>query len=421
MADALYTAPVHLVGVNHRSLGVAGRERLAALIDDRPESLRSLLTQCELTQGAVLSTCNRFEVVGVADNDRRDRIQEILSKELGGSLSDGSCYALINDDAVRHLFRVAGSLDSMVIGEAQILGQVKRAYQASVSAGYAGSVLHKLFQSAFSTAKRIRSHTGLAREGVSISYVAVQLAKQIFGELKGVSVLVLGSGEMAELALLHLKAQGCAKIIVANRTTQKAMELAERLSGTAIPLGEVTQVLPEVDVVIGSLRIDEPLLPVATVRALKRTRPLFLIDLGLPRNFTPGLDELDDVYLYNLDDLQAVATANRELREEAALDAELIVDHGVFEFERWLTKISANPAIVDFRSKVLFACQTEAVRVLGIHATQDQIDRLAYGISQKVSHEFSELLAQSAGGKLSPEALWALAFAPPEESDDHQE
>ena len=393
-----YDPSVIVTGVSFRTLDVAGREILARKAP-QPEKLGRFLVQEGLArEAAVISTCNRFEILSVGGEQggiRRFFESLIEAREANEEV----LYQLHDRRAVRHLYRVSSSLDSMVLGEAQILGQVKESYRRAVEAGSVGAHLHHIFQSAFHVAKRVRSHTEVSQHGVSVSYVAVRLAQQIFSNLADSSVLIIGSGEMAELAALHLCSHGCSRITVANRTVERAAELAERFGGSAVALGDVDRVLDQADIVIGSISIDRPILTKPSLRSRRGDKPLFLIDLGLPRNFAPDLAEQDSVYLYNIDDLSGIAAENQALREAAAHEAELIIDYGLMQFERWRAKISAQPEIVDLRARVRAICEAEVERALGGLAAasplnlQDPLgERLAHAIAQKVAHELTCLL-----------------------------
>jgi glutamyl-tRNA reductase len=289
----------------------------------------------------------------------------------------------------------------MVLGEGQILGQVKRAYQQAVEAGSVGSYLHHLFQSAFRVAKKVHTHTDIAQNGVSLSYVAVRLAQQIFSELADTTVLIIGSGEMAELAALHLCSHGCQKIVVANRTVERAAQLAERFGGLAVSLSDVDRAIDQADIVIGSISIDRPILTKASVRARKASKPLFLIDLGVPRNFSPALAEQDNLYLYNIDDLAAIAAENKALREDAAKEADIVIEHGLMHFERWRTRLEAKPTIVDVRGRIQDICDAELRAAVGASGalSQEHIQQIAHSISQKIGHELTSMLERHIGAR----------------------
>lgn len=412
----LYSTEYQILGVSHKTLGVEGREAFARLDADAAGLLRTFVMDFGLTEAAIISTCNRFEVVSASESAMSPEcLVEVLEARLGSTLKSDSFYRLSNSQAIKHLFRVVSSVDSMVVGEAQILGQVKDSYHKAVASGSVGRRLHHLFQFAFSVAKKVRANTGIAERGVSVSYVAVKLAKQIFGGLENRTVLVVGSGRMAELAALHLRSYGVKDIIVANRTIERALELAGRIGGSAISLEEIPLALARVDVAIGSIgNIDRPIIDIASIERSRRTRPLFLIDLGVPRNFSAALGGLDDVYLYNIDDLSLIADENEYLREEAAKDAEIIIDYGLFQFERWLVKVSAEPAILNFRSHVLGVCESEVRKslenLLKPEVLNQVIPGLSHKIAQKVSHEITKVMQRMPGGKLDPDSLVPLLF-----------
>ncbi len=398
VGETTYDPRLVVTGVSFRTLDIDGRERLARKAPD-PERLAARLLQEGIAkEAAVISTCNRFEIVSVGgEGGGLRRFFESLL-ELPETQRD-ALYQYTDASAVRHLYRVSSSLDSMLVGEAQILGQVKKAYQRAVQIGSVGSHLHHLFQSAFHVAKKVRTHTDIAQNGVSLSYVAVRLSQQIFSDLSTTSVLIIGSGEMAELAALHLCSHGCRKIIVANRSVDRAAELAERFGGLAVSLGDVDKALDDADIVIGSIAIDRPILTAASVRSRRGSRPLFLIDLGVPRNFAPTLADVDNVYLYNIDDLAAIASENKALRDEAAKEAEIVIEYGLMQFERWRKKLAAVPAIVDIRARIENICRTELS--LGLpnapESREETIERLAHSLSQRIGHELTELLERQKG------------------------
>lgn len=388
-----YEPRVVLTGVSYKTLNVDGRERLARAIPV-PELLAERVVREGLaTEAAVISTCNRFEIVSIGGEG--GGIRKFFESLLGSATDPNDVlYQYIDDSAVRHLYRVSASLDSMIVGEAQILGQVKKAYQRAIEVGSVGSHLHHIFQSAFNVAKKVRAHTDVAQHGVSVSYVAVRLAEQIFSDLSNTTVLIVGSGEMAELAALHLCSRGCRRIIVANRTVEKAAQLAERFGGSGVSLSDVDRVLDQADIVIGSIAIDKPILSRSVLRSRKGDRPLFLIDLGVPRNFAADLADIDSVYLYNIDDLAGIADENRALREAAAQDGELIIEYGLAQFERWRLKRLAQPEIVDLRALVHDICATEVNRCIAGQGGADEgsVERLTHAISQKLAHELTKLV-----------------------------
>jgi glutamyl-tRNA reductase len=394
-----YEPGLLVTGVSFRTLSVEWRERLAK-VAPTPESIGDKIVKRGMArEAAVLSTCNRFEIVSVGGDG--GGIKAFFESLLGASEDLGDAlYQYRDASAVRHIYRVSSSLDSMVLGEAQILGQVKRAYQQAVQAGSVGAHLHHLFQSAFNVAKKVRSHTEISAHGVSLSYVAVQLARQIFADLADVTVVVVGSGEMAELAVLHLCSQGCSKIVVANRTLERAAALAERFSGLAVSLSDVDRVIDSADIVIGSISIDRPIVSASMIKRRRSSRPLFLIDLGVPRNFSADLANIDNVYLYNIDDLSNVATSNMELREAAAKDAEMVIEYGLAQFERWRRKIAVQPELIDLRQSVERICAEGLKEAFpnGLNGIGDNLaQEISYSISQKISHELTRLLERQNG------------------------
>ena len=398
MADEkLYRSTINLVGVSHKTLSVEGREALARVTGGKPgkEALRELAMKVGLKEGALISTCNRFEVISVGD-DREDSIVSFLGAALPNVPINTAVYRLKDREAVRHLFKVAGSLDSLAVGEAQILGQVKDAYNDAVGEKFAGRYLHSLFQFAFRLAKRVKGETAVSERGISVSYIAVQLSARIFEDLSDKSVLIIGSGKMAELTALHLKNKGCTRIVVANRTLERAVELASQLGGSAIRLDEIGHALEQVDMVIGSIYADATVLDVNVVKRRKKRSPLFLIDLGVPRNFSPALGEIDGVYLYNIDDLGKIADENRSLREEASKDAEVIIDYGVFRFESWLRRVGNASTVVGLRERIRELCTSELENAFRRRPEDLELgvitDKVSHAISQKVSHLVQEIL-----------------------------
>jgi glutamyl-tRNA reductase len=403
-----YDVPLSVTGVSFRTLDVAGRELVAQRAAQPGELAQKIVGEGVAHEAVVISTCNRFEVVAAGANAAE--LRAFLTGLFGaGALPAEAIYQHIDQDAVRHLYRVASSLDSMVVGEAQILGQVKQAYKDAVRRDSVGTHLHHLFQSGFHVAKRVRAHTDISQHGVSVSYVAVRLAQQIFSDLSDTSVLIIGSGEMAELSVLHLRAQGCTRITVANRTLERATDLAERFGGSAISLSDIDKVIDEVDIAIGSISIDKPILGRALLTTRKVERPLFLIDLGVPRNFTPDLAELDGVYLYNIDDLATIAQENKALREAAAQEADLVISHGLLQFERWRSRLSMKPELLDLRAKVQAICLEEVAQMMTDITSSNQGEvaaRMAHSVSQKISHELTRLLERQSGIAVDEDGLY---------------
>ena len=343
-----------LLGISHRTAPLALRERYA--VDDPQPALVKLARSAEIEEAVVLSTCNRVEVL-VATNDleaARVRVRSFFERELAPEEAlrarelEGVLYELHDVAAVRHTFRVACSADSQVVGEPQILGQVKDAYRAAVASGACGPILSRLYQRAFATAKRVRNETKIAERPISVARVAVQLAEQIFESLTHKSALLVGAGEMIELALESLVKSGLAHVRVANRTPSRAAALAARFGASAHGLGELPLLLAHSDVVLACIGSHEPILTAPIFSAAlheRRERPIFAIDIGVPRNIDPAANRLEGVYLYDLDDLQGVARANAAERHREVERAEAIVLEEQQRFDGWLGALAAVPTI----------------------------------------------------------------------------
>jgi len=343
-----------LLGLSHRTAPLELRERYA--VDDPQPALVKLARSDEIEEAVVLSTCNRVELL-VATHDleaARMRVRSFFERELAPEQApharelDGALYELHDAAAVRHTFRVACSADSQVVGEPQILGQVKDAYRAAVASGACGPILSRLYQRAFATAKRVRNETKIAERPISVARVAVQLAEQIFESLDDKSALLVGAGEMIELALESLVKGGLAAVRVANRTPARAAALAARFGASAHGLDELPQLLAHSDVVLSCIGGHEPVLTAPLFAAAlreRRERPIFAIDIGVPRNIDPAADRLEGVYLYDLDDLQGVARANAEERHREVERAEAIVLEEQQRFDGWLGALAAVPTI----------------------------------------------------------------------------
>jgi glutamyl-tRNA reductase len=365
-----------LVGLSYRTAPVAVRERYAVAPSQLAEHDAKLVARAPIDEAAVLSTCNRTELYGVARGSELalDHLHRFLREELGdGSAAPVQVYELRGADVVSHLFRVAGGLDSMVLGEAQILGQVKDAYRSAVAARSCGPVLGRLFQHAFRAAKRIRSETGLGASTVSVARVGVSLAREIFEDFNGKRVLMLGAGEMAESALRGLREAGAEQIAVVNRTLGAAVELAARHGGSAHSLDQLGDELLRADIAITSVQVDRPLLGAAELgRAFekRRGRPLLIVDLGIPRNVDPAVATLDNVYLYDLDDLEATAERGRQQRAAAAEAARAIASQEAGEYLRWLELAPHAPTLEELRRRLERVAAAELERLRGADPAQ---------------------------------------------------
>ncbi len=366
-----------LVGLNHRTAPVELREKLA-LDACGPEQVYDNIRQWPtLLERILLSTCNRVEVLVTAE-EAEPAVKEVvqflsLQHEVPPAEFEGSLYVFEDDQAVRHMFQVASSLDSMVLGEPQILGQLKGSFKTALKNQATGPILNKLLHKSFSVAKRVRTETGIGSHAVSIGYAAVELARKIFGELQGKKILLIGAGEMAELTAEHLLTNGAHEIVVANRTLKRAMDLAQRWNGRAAALEEVRTQLSEVDIVISSTGAQEIVVTASDVRSVLRARkhrPLFFVDIAVPRDVEPEVNRLSNVYLYDIDDLQGVVDENRAARSEEAVRAQRIIEEETIAFRAWLETLDTYPTIVALTRKA------ERIRRLELDKTLSKIGHL---------------------------------------------
>ncbi|HLJ15114.1 MAG TPA: glutamyl-tRNA reductase [Bryobacteraceae bacterium] len=387
-----------ITGLNHRTAPVEVRERLAFPEGLLPRALEQLKRRPGLLEGLILSTCNRVEVAATVSDqaDSQASVGQFLAeaRQLDPSFVAPYLYHYDGRDAIQHLFRVASSLDSMVVGEPQILGQLKAAYAAAKEQGCISGFLDLLMTRAFNVAKRVRSETEIGQNAVSVSYVAVELAREIFGSLKDNKVLIVGAGKMSELTARHLRRSGAAEVLVTNRTQERAVELANLFDGTIIAYEDFLNRLPEVDIVITSSGAPHYILQKNDMRRVlerRRNRPMFLIDIAVPRNIEPAVNELDNVFLYDIDDLSQVVERNMEGRREIAGQAEVIIKE---EVDRMISRLKAReiaPTIVSLQEQLesLRAAEMERMRgKLGsLTAEQQQaVDALTRGIINKIAH-----------------------------------
>jgi glutamyl-tRNA reductase len=348
-----------IVGMNHRSAPIEVRESVAFEDSYVREALSRLRRFPSIHEGVILSTCNRVEVVTAAANGTAaaDEIKAFLaeqkSRKARDSLDD-HIYTYRGPEAVHHLFRVAASLDSMVVGEPQILGQLKAYYAAAQAAGTVGTVLHRLFHHSFTVAKRVRNETGIASRAVSVSSVAVELAKRIFDRFDDKTVMLIGAGKMGGLMARYLQRSGVQSLMVTNRTFDRAVELAGRIHGSPILFEDFPHYLKLADLVIGCTGSPEILVEAATVDKILRERKqkaMFFIDIGDRRNFDPAINDIDNVYLYNIDDLKGVAEENLQERSNEADKAEGIVQEEVENFTRWIHSLEQVPTITALKQR----------------------------------------------------------------------
>jgi glutamyl-tRNA reductase len=389
-----------VLGVNHRSAPIEVRERLYVAEGDLPKPLELLGEVPEVGERMLLATCNRMEVYAVVEGAVEQAAAAIIDRlaayhNLAKDLFADKLYVYGAGDAVRHVFRVAASLDSLVVGEPQILGQVKAAYAAARSQEAVGSILGNLLEQAFHVAKRVRTETGIASSAVSISSAAVELARKIFGDLAGRSVLIIGAGEMAELALRHLQDDGVRSILVANRSYDRAVELAQQWGGRAVTFEGFRQEMVGADIVLSSTAAPHVILEKEDMEAIilqRRHRPIFLIDIANPRDIDPACNDVDNVYLYNIDDLQAVVSANLRERQKEAERAEAIIEREVGVYLDWLRAQDVVPTIVSLRSRVEQIRNAELAKALGKMADltpeeREIISAMSLAMVNKILHQ----------------------------------
>lgn len=404
-------AELFVSGLSHKTAPIAVREQLAVEEDKLREILLDVHATGVLAEVVILSTCNRVEVYGVADvlGEARALAFRRLGQHRGLDLAavEPLLYTKSGAEAVHHCFRVAASLDSMILGEPQILGQVKEAFALAQSCQTVGPLLHHLWSQAFAVAKKVRTETELARHAVSVSYAAVELARKIFGSLDGKVVLLIGAGKMGELAAKHLVDQGAFQIFVANRTWARAQEMARSLAGTAVPFEEWPEALSLVDIVITSTGAPEPIVRRAQVeRSLqtRRSRPLFFIDIGVPRDVEPGVNELDAVFCYDIDDLRQVVESNLRERLREARKGEVLVEREMEKFVARAQDLEVVPTIVSLRDRLEVIRRGEVEKAYATLPdadvqTRKTIEAMSQAIVNKILHTpIATLRERSRGG-----------------------
>ena len=389
-----------LVGVNHKTAPVEIRERLAFSDEACADGLRRLVDGEIVREGLIVSTCNRVEILSATTTEQSEtsagRLAEFLdgAGRLPSGFLSNHLYRHTDDEAVRHLFRVASSLDSMVVGEPQVLGQVRHAYSVAVEAGTAGRILNRLVHHTFRVAKRVRNETGIAANAVSISYMAVELGKKIFESLKGSTVLLVGAGEMAELSARHLLNAGASRVVIANRTEETARRLAEEFGATTVPFDQLDRALTEADVVICSTGAPTYVITEAQARrslGRRRNRPTCFIDISVPRNIDPAVGKVPNVFLFDIDDLESVISSNIREREREAERAESIVQSEVMQFQQSLRLMDVGPSIGALREKMQEVARAELLRQrkrLGALSAEQEaaIEALLLSTVNKISH-----------------------------------
>ncbi|MDX1984898.1 MAG: glutamyl-tRNA reductase [Bryobacteraceae bacterium] len=387
---------IHIVGLNHRTAPVEVRERLAFPAAQLSSAIDQLLRGEGVDEGLILSTCNRVEVAVAAEGDAPGLVQRFFEecRQVPRAVVEPHLYHYHGREAIRHLFRVAASLDSMVVGEPQILGQLKEAYAAAKQRGAVNGLLDGLMTRAFSVAKRVRSETEIGQNAVSVSYAAVELAREIFGNLNGRSILLIGAGKMSELAARHLQRAGVKKILVTNRTRERADQMAELFHGTVVPYDQFQKGVAEADIVITSSGAPHYILDRQNMQPImhqRRNRPVFLIDIAVPRNVEPSVNQLDNVFLYDIDDLGRVVEQNRHTRLEEAADAERIIEEEVEKMLARLREREITPTIVAIQERLEEVRMGELARLrakLGpLSAHQEEaLEALTKSMMGKIAH-----------------------------------
>lgn len=396
-----------LIGINHKSAPVELRECLAFNEDDTFEALSSFKNNQLIKEAILFSTCNRVEILmttsdpGQAVFDAKKYISDF--KQILPNQFENSLYVYQGGNAIRHIFRVASSLDSLVVGEPQILGQIKDAYRKALAQKTSGVILNRLLHKSFFVAKRVRHETGIGDHAVSISYAAIELAKKIFGSIENKKVLLIGAGEMAELAVEHLIRNKTGDIYVANRTFDRALKLARNFNGKAIRFEEIDDTIEHSDIIISSTGAPGFVIFQDQVKRLLRKRknkPLFFIDIAVPRDIDPGINRLNNAYVYDIDDLKGVIEENIEDRKREAVKAERIIDEAVIKFKQWHKNLDIVPTIVDLRKKMENIAQNETKKTFKslqhLSDTDYQaINRMTNAIINKVLHDPTMFLKQN--------------------------
>ncbi len=385
------------LGLNHKTAPVEVREKLAMVNEIAGKGLNQLKERSpEIIEGVILSTCNRVEIYARVTDIKLgvEELKSFLCREhdIERKILDESTYLFVLEEAVEHLFKVTSSLDSMMIGEPQILGQVKGAYRAAKDLDATGAILNNLFERAFSVAKRVRNETAIAENAVSVSYAAVELARKIFGDLSAKSALLIGAGEMIELAGKHLVSHGVKTIVVVNRTHERAVELAKKLNGEAVGFDSIAEELNRCDIVISSTGAPRFVIRkelAQKVISQRRNQPIFFIDIAVPRDIEPSINEIDNCYLYDIDDLKNVVEANMAEREREAIKAKEIIRHEVSQFLVWLDHLEVVPTISALKEKM------ERIRKKELEKTTAKLHNLSEQDKEAIEKMTSAIINKS--------------------------
>ncbi len=394
-----------LIGVNHKTAPVEFREKLALSADEIPLLLETLRQRPPIQEIILISTCNRVEALMAVSDPMAavESVKQVISevKSVPELPWPRALYQYSGAQAIRHIFRVASSLDSMIIGEPQILGQVKNAYKTAVQKKSTGVILNRLMHKAFAVAKKVRTETGIGGHAVSISYAAVELAKKIFDRLEDKNILLVGAGEMAELAVEHLmRHRGSGVMWVANRTFSVGLSLAGRFGGTAIQLEEIPEYLKTADIIISSTGAPGYIITrdqVKPIMRLRKNRPLFFIDIAVPRDIDPEINRLPNAYLYDIDDLQGLIHDNLEARTQESIKAERIIEEAVLRFQQWYETLDVVPIIIALRAKLTALAEAELFKTIGSWnhlSEQDRqsLTRMIESLVNKILHDPTRFL-----------------------------
>ncbi len=387
-----------LIGINHKTAPVELRECIAFSGDESTTALQTLLRQPDINEVLLFSTCNRVELLFVTDDKTRtiSATKDFIAdyNKIPLEQFDDALYIHEGNDAVRHVFRVASSLDSMMVGEPQILGQIKEAYRMATEVKSSGVILNRLLHRTFFVAKRIRTETGIGDHAVSISYAAVELGRKIFGNLAGKSVLLVGAGEMAELAVEHLIRNKASEIYVANRTFENGVQLAKKFNGKPIRFEEITTFLESADIIISSTGSPEFVITRDQVKSVirkRRNRPIFFIDIAVPRDIDPRVNRLTNSYVYDIDDLQGVVDDNIEDRQQEAIKGERIIDEAVISFRQWYDSLEIVPTIIALRKKMESIAAAEMQKTLKFNNlpadSVSAIQKMTGSLINKILHD----------------------------------
>ena len=424
-----------IIGLSHKTAPVEIREKLAFAPTAMERPLRQMLELPTITEGLIVSTCNRVELCAVTKEPdaaiaelRRflAEYHEVSPEEINENLFDYQ-----GEEAIRHLFRVSSSLDSMVLGEPQILGQIKTAYGYAAEFKTAGLILNRFLHKAFSVAKRVRTETAIASNAVSVSFAAVELARKIFDRIDNKGVMIIGAGEMCELAARHFVANGISKVLVTNRTFERAEKLAAEFNGKAVPFDSFVDHLAEVDIIMTSTGAPNFILgkrQMEEVLKRRKNRPMFLIDIAVPRDIDPKVNDISNTYLYDVDDLQGVVQANLKERQKEAGKAEAIVEQEIGQFHLWLGNLEVKPTVIALRRKLDEIRQQELEKTFGnlkdlSGKQRKSIEAMAGAIINKILHKPTAILKNSQNDMSGEDYVDAIRtlFDLPAPSNDDQE